>query len=121
MYIFLLAIGSIALSVTAQFALKAGMTKPEIQAALAHPLSLSTVQVVASNWFLIGGFFLYGLGAMVWLGVLARWDVSKAYPLVGLGIGATVALGIFLGEQVTVWRAVGVGLICIGVGLVSRS
>ena len=38
-----------------------------------------------TNKFLITGFMLYGLGAIVWLGVLAKWDVSKAYPLVGLG------------------------------------
>ena len=41
-------------------------------------------------------------------GVLSQWDVSKAYPLVGLGFVFTVAIGWFIGEQVTSLRAIGV-------------
>jgi len=64
---------------------------------------------------------LYGLGAVAWLGVLSQWDVSKAYPLVGIGFVFTVAIGWLIGEQVTLVRALGVTLICIGVILVGRS
>ena len=59
----------------------------------------------------LGGFLLYGLGAVVWLGVLSRWDVSKAYPLVGLGFAFTVAIGLMTGEHVTLSRMAGVALI----------
>ena len=71
--------------------------------------------------YVLGGFLLYGVGALVWLVVLSKWDVSKAYPLVGLGFVVTVAVGYLLGEQVTVHRVIGVALICAGVFLVGRN
>lgn len=100
---------SIALSVAAQFALKAGMaTRPQGVMALFQP-------------WVLAGFALYGLGALVWLSVLSRWDVSKAYPLVGLGFVATAAIGWLAGEHVTPLRIGGVLLICLGVAFVARS
>lgn len=79
----IIAVTSIALSVAAQFALKAGMSSAEVKEALSHPVALRTILAILTNKFVVGGFVLYGLGAVVWLGVLSRWDVSKAYPLVG--------------------------------------
>lgn len=103
------ALCSIALSVAAQFALKAGMaTRPQGVAILLQP-------------WVLAGFALYGLGALVWLTVLARWDVSKAYPLVGLGFVATAAIGWAAGEQLSPLRIAGVLLICLGVACVARS
>lgn len=67
----------------------------------------------------MAGFMLYGLGAVVWLGVLSKWDVSKAYPLVGLGFMLTVIIGFMLGEQVTWIRFMGVVMISVGVWLVA--
>ncbi|MQA20027.1 DMT family transporter [Rugamonas rivuli] len=117
----LTAIVSIAFSVAAQFALKAGMSSAEVREVMAQPLALRTIVTVFSNSFVLGGFFLYGLGAMVWLEVLSKWDISKAYPLVGLGFGLTVVVGLLAGEQVTMLRTAGVALICAGVFLVSKS
>jgi uncharacterized membrane protein len=91
MHIVFVAIISIILSVAAQFLLKAGILT------------------------------LYGLGAVVWLKVLSTWDVSKAYPLVGLGFGLTVLVGMAMGESVTALRVLGVLLICEGVWLVANS
>lgn len=121
MNIFAIALFSIALSVMAQFALKAGMSSVEVKEIMAQPLVLRTLMAVLANSYVFFGFFLYGLGAAVWLGVLSKWDVSKAYPLVGLGFAITVAVDIVLGEQVTLMRAAGVVLICSGVFLVARS
>jgi multidrug transporter EmrE-like cation transporter len=115
------AIISITLSVAAQFSLKAGMSSASVKAALARPHTLSTPLSVLTNKYVLGGFLLYGLGAIVWLGVLSKWDVSKAYPLVGLGFVFTVGIGFLLGEQVHMARLVGVVLICSGVWLVSAS
>lgn len=117
----LIAIISIALSVAAQFSLKAGMSGKGVRAALAQPSSLKTLFDVLTDKYVFGGFLLYGLGAVVWLGVLSKWDVSKAYPLVGLGFVFTVAIGFLVGEQVTIPRVMGVALICAGVFLVGRS
>lgn len=117
----MIAILSILLSVVAQFSLKAGMSSEEVRGALGQPLALRTAFSVLTNKFVFSGFLLYGLGAVVWLAVLAKWDVSKAYPLVGLGFAFTVAIGFVLGEQVTLMRAIGVLLICCGVFVVGRT
>ena len=118
---FTTAVLSILLSVGAQFSLKAGMSSDEVKGVLEEPLALHTLLSVLTNKFIFGGLLLYGMGAMVWLAVLAKWDVSKAYPLVGLGFVFTVAIGFVLGEQVTMMRTMGVLLLCCGVFLVARS
>ena len=115
------AILCVAFSVAAQFLLKAGMSNAEIRSVMAQPLGVGSAITVFSNNSILGGFTLYGLGAVAWLGVLSQWDVSKAYPLVGLGFVFTVAIGWLIGEQVTSLRAIGVALICTGVVLVGRS
>lgn len=117
---FLIALFSICLSVMAQFSLKAGMASPGVRAAMAGPLSPATPLAVLFNPAVFLGFCLYGLGAVVWLAVLAKWDVSRAYPMVGLGFALTLGVGLMLGEHVTPARAAGVAMICAGVFLAGR-
>ncbi|MEQ1887786.1 MAG: hypothetical protein ABL951_01250 [Alphaproteobacteria bacterium] len=121
MNILFLAILSIAISVTAQFTLKAGMSAVPVTEAMAGPFSLRTLVTLFTDKYVFGGFVLYGLGAVVWLGVLSKWDVSKAYPLVGLGFAFTAIIGFLAGEQISLQRAGGVALICAGVWVVARS
>ena len=116
-----IAVLSIALSVAAQFCLKAGMSSAAMKAVLSESFTWRTAFSVFTDKFVLGGFLLYGLGAIVWLGVLSKWDVSKAYPLVGMGFVFTVAIGFMVGEHVTLPRAAGAALICAGVFLVGRS
>jgi multidrug transporter EmrE-like cation transporter len=116
-----IAIMSIALSVAAQFSLKLGMSSSAMKGIISQPFSPRVAFTVLSDKFVLTGFVLYGLGAVVWLGVLSKWDVSKAYPLVGLGFAFTVAIGFMVGEQVTTTRVIGVMLICTGVYLVGQS
>ena len=118
---FLIAITSIALSVSAQFCLKAGVSGDGIKAALVQPYTFKTLCYVLTDKQVLGGLLLYGLGAVAWLAVLSQWDVSKAYPLVGLGFVFAVAIGFLVGEQVTIPRVIGIALICAGVLLVGRS
>lgn len=115
-----IAILSIALSVAAQFSLKAGMSGEGVKEILLQPLSLRSAFSVLTDKFVVGGFLLYGLGAVVWLGVLSKWDVSKAYPLVGLGFVLTLVIGFMVGEHVTMPRVIGVLLICAGVFMISQ-
>ena len=107
----LLAFASILLSVAAQFALKSG----------ARACAGCAAWVMAMQPMVLLGLALYGLSAVVWLSVLARWDVSKAYPMVGFGFAISVAVGAMLGEAVPLMRWAGVALICVGVLLVGRS
>ena len=112
---------SIAFSVAAQFLLKAGMSTDRMQAIRLHPLGLQALILTLMDKHVLAGFLFYGIGALVWLQVLSQWDVSKAYPLVGLGFVFTVVIGYLLGEHVGAVRVLGVALICTGVVLVARS
>ncbi|MDH3388100.1 MAG: EamA family transporter [Gammaproteobacteria bacterium] len=117
----IVAILSIVFAVSAQFSLKKGMSSAEIKAALSEPFGVHSAVTVFSDKFVFGGFVLYTLAALVWLRVISTWDVSKAYPLMGLGFVFTVIIGWMIGEQVTAARAFGVMLICAGVVLVGQS
>lgn len=121
MHPFLLAVLSIVMSVAAQFSLKSGMSNLGVISALQKPASLSTATAIATQPYILLGFALYGLGAIVWLAVLAKWEVSKAYPLVGLGFAVSTIVGLVIGEEVTLQRAAGVAVICVGVWLVART
>lgn len=116
-----LALISIAMSVAAQFSLKHAMSSAPVRAVLSESIGMKSIWVLVSTPSLLLGFALYGMGAVVWLAVLARWDVSKAYPLVGLGFVMTAVVGWWIGENMSPMRAGGVALICIGVWLVGRS
>ena len=121
MKVFLIAALSIIFSVAAQFLLKAGMSSTEVKAVIGQAAAFRTISTVLTNKFVLIGFILYGLGAAMWLIVLSKWDVSKAYPLIGLGFGLAVLIGFSIGENITGLRVLGVLLICQGVWLVASS
>ena len=118
---FLAATLSIALSVAAQFTLKSGMVDVNAQKTATEFYSPKALFSVLTNVYVIFGFLLYGLGALVWLGVLSKWDVSKAYPLVGIGFVFTAVIGFYVGEEINIYRLVGVLLICVGIVFVGKS
>ena len=79
-----LILASVTMSAVAQIALKYGMSSPIVQANLNAGLE-RIAPIIAANPFVWAGLTLYGVGALLWLGVLAQIDVSQAYPYVGLG------------------------------------
>jgi len=112
---------SVALSAFAQIALKHGMSSAQAQRAVASS-EVSGLAAIATNPYIVLGFALYGLGAILWLGVLAKIDVGQAYPFVGLGFVLTMGFGIlFLGEAFSLMRAAGTLLVIGGVVLVAHS
>jgi multidrug transporter EmrE-like cation transporter len=123
MSVFLTAVISILFSVVAQVALKSGMSQPGIREAMSQSSSPLRMFIAASQEPLVWlGFVLYGAGALVWLLVLAKWDLSKAYPLVGLGFLLTMASSILmLGERLDLQRVLGTLLVVTGVLFVVRS
>ncbi len=111
----------VALNVTGQLSLKYGMSRMGNFA-----LSLSTLPPVffqaAFNPYVILGLICYGLGFMVWLVVLAKSEVSYAYPLISMGYVFTAILArLLIGETVNLTRMSGILIICAGVFLVARS
>lgn len=75
-----------------------------------------------SNPYVLAGFILYGLSALVWMIVLSRVEVSWAYPMVSFSYVVVVVASRFLfHEDVDLVRILGTLVICVGVFLVSRS
>jgi len=106
----------IILNVAAQLALKQGAFL-DIAAVNWHSL----FKLFTSSWIIIGGI-IYVASVLVWLLVLNRTEVSKAYPLISIGyIINAVAAYYFLGEHVTLLRMAGIVVILLGVFMVARS
>lgn len=111
---------SVTISAVAQIVLKYGMSAQATRAALAAG-GLEAAFGIAGNPWIWLGFGLYGFGAILWLGVLAKIDVSQAYPFVGLGFLLTMLFGItVLGEAFSLTRFLGTLLVLAGVILVAR-
>jgi multidrug transporter EmrE-like cation transporter len=117
---FSLIIFGVLLNAVAQLALKAGVRD-------LGPIGLSLDQVVPTSLRLMGepylwtGLTLYGISVVVWILALSRVDVSIAYPMLSLGyvVNAFAAYWLF-GEMLTPMRLVGIGIIIVGVYVLTR-
>lgn len=118
----LLILANVAMTSLAQIVLKAGMSAPDVVRALAGGLRLPALVTVFLHPWVIIGLALYTGAAVVWLLVLAKVDVSLAYPFVGLGFVVTMVLAwAFMGETVSATRVAGTLLIVAGVVVLARS
>jgi multidrug transporter EmrE-like cation transporter len=120
--VFALILLSVALSALAQVVLKLGMSGAAVSRALAEGGASHVALAVASEWRVLAGLALYLASAGAWLFVLARLQVSAAYPFVGLGFVLTLLLGWWwLGDTLSASRVVGTLLVAAGVVLIARS
>lgn len=72
--------------------------------------------------FVISGLFLSGIGAILWLFILSKYELS--YSVLVLSITYVLFLigsQIFLGENISLLRWAGALLIIVGVYIVTRS
>ena len=82
------------------------------------PISLQ----IATNPFILTGLFCYVFAVVVWLLVLSRTEVGIAYPLVSLAYIITAIAAYYLfGEQLSLIRILGIGVIMLGVYMVART
>src|SRR5262245_58876754 len=82
-----------------QLVLKAGVSKPALVVELASRDALTSFIRALSSPVVLVGLFFYALSAALWLLVLARADVSYAFPLVGASFVFTaVCANVFLHE-----------------------
>ena len=113
---------SISLSAIAQVLFKFGMSSVAVRQALAVGSPVQAAIAVFLSAGVLGGLSLYGIGTMLWLGVLSRTEVSQAYPFVGLGFVLTALIGYFLfGDALGPLRIAGIALVMAGIFLISRS
>lgn len=111
----------VALNVAGQLSLKFGMSRMG-NFALSLPELTSVFLRAASNPYIILGLCCYGMGFLVWLIVLAKAEVSYAYPMISLGYVFTAILAWQLfGENVTPVRIAGIFITCLGVFIIARS
>ncbi|AEB08982.1 EamA family transporter [Desulfobacca acetoxidans] len=112
---------NIAFNVIGQLCLKYGMNKiGNFQISLSGLFPIF-VKAFLSPYILLG-LSCYVTGFLIWLVVLAKAEVSYAYPLISLGYVLTAALGWWLlGESVTWVRLTGIIITCVGVFIISQS
>lgn len=112
---------SVAITAAAQLVLKVGMTSPPVQRLIDQGFSVRLIGIFLDP-YVIGGLFLYFSAAMMWLFVLAKFEVSYAYPFVALGFVITALAGwLLFDDAMSTGRVLGTLLICAGVVLVARS
>lgn len=111
----------ICLNAVAQLLLKAGTN------------AVGAIHLTAENWFstgvklatqlpILGGLTCYVISVVVWIIGLSRVDVTIAYPLLSLGyIINAIGAWYFLGEVVSAQRILAIGVIIVGVILLTRS
>ena len=103
---------SVALNAAGQILFKAARAaQPEasVLALFLHP----------DTW---GGLLIYGLSAVCWLWVLARTQLSLAYPILSLTFPIVLGLSaVLFAETITPLRWAGVGVIVVGVSLLART
>ena len=113
------------LNACAQLLLKAGVNNVvaaigtfEYSVANLWPVGLR----LATQLPIIGGLSCYVVSVVVWILGLSRVDVSIAYPLLSLGyvLNAAAAWWLF-GEAMTPMRLLGIGVIIVGVYILTRS
>ena len=76
----------------------------------------------ATNLAIWVGLICYVVSVVVWLLVLSRVDVSYAYPFLSVGYIVTTVIGYaYFNENITLYRLLGVALICLGVIFVAKS
>jgi multidrug transporter EmrE-like cation transporter len=81
------------------------------------------VGMTAPSLWVALGICLYVLSFLTWMVILARNELSLAYPIaIGLTLAFSgVAAVIFLGEAVSITRIAGMLLILVGIAFVVRS
>lgn len=111
---------SVATSVAGQTCIKLGVTKPgAAQAAFGF---ISLIWLILRSPLVLLGLLLYAVGAVAWIGVLTRLDLSLAYPFLALNfLLVSLVSRLFLGEKVPLLRWAGIVVICVGILIVARS
>jgi multidrug transporter EmrE-like cation transporter len=68
------------------------------------------------------GMLCYIFSISIWLLVLSRVEVSFAYPFLSIGYVMVTVMGyIFLNENISLYRVLGIVIICFGLIIMSKS
>jgi drug/metabolite transporter (DMT)-like permease len=104
-----------ALTVTGEVLLKIGINHVTTHVG-AFTLDPKVLWATFTDWRVILGFALVFGGAIFWLGVISRVDLSFAYPLLALNyVIILIPSRILLNESISLIRLIGALIIVIGV------
>ena len=111
----ILIISSVFLNAIAQIFLKSGMSSLAT-IYFDQPLLKTSLSIILNGYNILG-FISYGLSIIIWLWVLAKVDVSFAYPFQALGyILVTILAWMIFNEEINILRIL--ALIIISIGLI---
>jgi undecaprenyl phosphate-alpha-L-ara4N flippase subunit ArnE len=117
-----LILASVTMGVSGQICLKAGMDRVGALSAGSVGIIMQTAFRVLTTPLVFLGLSFYVMGAVFWLLVLSKLDLSLAYPMLALTyVLIPLAAQFVLGEQVPLLRWLGVGIIFAGVVVVSQT
>ena len=117
----ILVLVSVLIISTAQVLMKNGMNMITLDG-LSSILNLYNLIKIISNPYVLGGLIMYSLALVLWLGAMSRADVSFIYPLLSTGyILTTIFAIVFLSEQVSLFRWIGIGFIFAGTFFIGKS
>jgi len=118
---FSLVVTGVLLNAAAQLALKAsvrGTGVIELSVATALPTAF---KLSAEPWLWLG-LGCYLVSVVVWILALSRVEVSIAYPMLSLGyIVNALAAWAWLGENMSLGKIAGIGIIVLGVLVLARA
>lgn len=107
---------SVTCSICAQLLLKHGMI------GIARNTGGRWIVQVATSPFVVGGLLIYGLGVIFWVIALSQLELSFAYPFGSLSyIGIILASYFIFKERINRARLLGIGIIVMGLLIISQS
>lgn len=118
---FSLIFAGVMLNAAAQILMKAGTN------AVGHfEFSMANVMPIgwklATEWHIVTALFCYGISVIVWILALSRVPVSIAFPMLSMAyVVNAVAAKYLLGEDFNATKLLGMGVIIIGVIIISRA
>jgi multidrug transporter EmrE-like cation transporter len=85
----------------------------------ANKLSFNFISII-TNWQLILGLILYGIGAVLVIIALKGGEVTVLYPIITSSyIWVSLASGYFFGEKIGMFRWAGIFLIILGIVIIT--
>ncbi|MBI4808260.1 MAG: EamA family transporter [Nitrosomonadales bacterium] len=109
------------LNAAAQILMKAGTNAIghfEFSAANVLPVGWK----LATEWHIVTALFCYGISVVVWILALSRVPVSIAFPMLSMAyVVNALAAYYLLGEPFSATKLVGMGVIILGVVIISRA
>ena len=77
---------------------------------------------LATEWHIVTALFCYGLSVVIWILALSRVPVSIAFPMLSMAyVVNAVAAWYLLGEPFNPTKLIGMGVIILGVIIISRA